>query len=110
MRVTQVEYRRLQSFGDYSNETIGCVVELDDSDEGDPEAALSAAKTWVSEQLAKREEAIDLRVDVHSLRSQKRDLEDQLANLKSRYERAIEFLDKAGIPIPKAWQPDDLPF
>jgi hypothetical protein len=45
----QVEYRRLKTFGNYENETIGAVVEVPRGQ--DPDAILSALKEWVDARL-----------------------------------------------------------
>jgi hypothetical protein len=47
--IMQVEYRRLKTFGNDENETIGAVVEVPRGQ--DPDAILSALKEWVDARL-----------------------------------------------------------
>lgn len=69
MRITEVSYSRLHSFGHYQNETIGAKATVDES-----ESALDALlelRRWVDDQLDERglrEQAKDARFDLAELR------------------------------------------
>lgn len=111
MNITTVSYSELISGDNYSNRTIGATATVDSGD--DPDVALSALRAWVQErhagitqesveegQLVLRRSALTLEVF---------SLNERVAELKERYERAKAFLARCGIPVPNKWY-DEVPF
>lgn len=108
MRITQVEYKRLHSFGNFENETIGAVAEVPEGE--DAADVLIHLQEWVKAELSVREQTGDLRTDIHVLQQRKGDLEGQIRALEAQYDRIVGFLQRLNIPLPVGWNSDDLPF
>jgi hypothetical protein len=107
MRIVQVEYRKLRSFGNFSNETVGATAAVEDG--RDPGDALDELRVWVDRNLGAAEERLGMAAEIDTLRHRKQSLEREVEAAQRRYVAAKEFLEKAGIPVPPAWM-DELPF
>jgi hypothetical protein len=107
MRIVQVAYRRLRSFGNFSNETVGATAAVEDG--RDPGDVLDELRVWVDHNLGAAEERLGMAAEIDALRYRKDDLERAVAQLKLRHEAATKFLEAAGIPVPPRWL-EDLPF
>ena len=105
MKITQVEYSRLHSLGNYENEKIGAFadVELDE----DPIAALRAVQAWVDTQIGLKQAAADERHQLATLNYQREDAEREVFRLNERATKLRDLLAAHGV------KPDDfygLPF
>jgi len=113
MRITQVQYRALRSFGDYSNAEVGATAEVSADETAD--TALAALRSWVDEQLGVGEDAAELRRSVGDLEARKRRTEDETRRAERTYERLRDLLAKHGVELPElssgwAERADDIPF
>lgn len=99
MRITEVEYRRLRSFGHFENEMVGAVAAL----QGDetPEDALQALRQWVDDKLGSAEQDAATLERSWQLRSQVTELERRIENAKREYDAAIRVLKVHGIEQPE---------
>lgn len=99
MKIISVEYRRLRTFGNYENETIGATayVGLDES----PDETLESLKSWVESKHSDRDEAEEIRnrekILWGDLGNEIRDREHELASLKARRDNAVALLQKHGV-------------
>lgn len=98
MKIVTVEYRRLHSFGDYSNETVGAVAEI--GEHQTPEDALGELRTWVTMQLSHSGEIRTLQGEINELRWKKENLERQFETAGRKWEAMMAFLEKLGIQRP----------
>lgn len=110
MKIVQVEYRRLRTFGDYQNETVGAVAQVEDGE--DSVTALYTLRAWVDQQMGDRSEQRELTQRVTDLRWQAEDYERKVARADKRWRDIIAFLEKLGIERPADIPEDlsDLPF
>jgi len=97
MHITSVTYTRLQSFGNYENEQIGGVAQVDVGET--PEAALAALQVFVESQLRVVPYHEGLRKEIYTLESKKRDLERSIAGMEHRWNLAKTFFEKFGVPV-----------
>lgn len=97
MKIVQVEYRRLRSFGDYSNETLGAVAEVGDRA---PDVVLAELQEWVDGQLKDEEHARDLSQKVWRSEARLRVLNGLLKTAGERFEYAKKILASHGIDVP----------
>ena len=105
MKITQVEYRRLRSFGQYENETVGIVAEVG---AGESETdVLASCREWVAEQLGDRESARSLAFETHRQEVRLREVNGLLAESEKRWKAAQKILAAAGVEVPKDWGADD---
>lgn len=111
MLVTTVSYSELVSGDNYSNRTIGATAVVEPGEE--PDAALSALRSWVQERHATEDEtdtAIRIQKDqLNCLVQATNDESARLTVLRERYERAKAFLKECGIPALRRWD-DEVPF
>jgi hypothetical protein len=107
MRITQVEYRELRTGPGYNNRTIGAVALVEGEEQ--PAAALNRLQEWVGDMLGREQGREELAASVRRLEGRREVLEGDLARLQRRYEEAVAFLDRLGIPQPAHWS-SDLPF
>ena len=109
MRIVTVEYRRLRTYGEYQNETVGAVAEI----EGEtPEQALSSLRAWVDGQLGDNDEQRKVSERVTDLRWKLDDYERKIRAAETRWAAIVAFMEKLGIERP-ADIPDtleELPF
>lgn len=105
MKIVQIEYRRLRTFGSYQNETVGAVAEIELG--GDADSALADLRAWVDAQLGDEEERGILNEAVNELRWRKDQMERDIARVEDRWKAITAFLEKLGIERP-AEIPDDL--
>lgn len=112
-RITSITYRRLFSFGEFQNETIGCDILLDGTN--DPAVALDEARRWAEEQHAIFQEQRGTRAVIEDLAQRQRELEYGTRRMKEQAEeykrRAIQcaaFLIHSGLhPVrPPSWLSD----
>ena len=110
MRVTSVEYRRLRSFGQYENETVGATAAVSEGET--PEAALSALRDWVAGQLALAAGAEEIEEFITELQSKKRHIESAVASGERKYAALRDILAAHNIELPKNPESPayDLPF
>ena len=107
MQIVTVEYRRLRTYGDYQNETVGATaqVQIDAGETADE--AIYALRTWVDEQLGSREEQRQLQDRVADLRWKAEDYERKIKRADEKWSAIIAFLGNLGIERP-AEIPDTL--
>ena len=110
MQIQTVEYRRLRSFGQFENETVGAVARVGTGET--PEDALSALREWVAGQLALAEDTGEIEELLTDLRAKKGSLERSLADGLRKYAALRGVLAAHGIDLPERPQSpyDDLPF
>lgn len=110
MKFVQVEYRRLRTYGDYQNETVGAVVEIEAGQSA--EATLVELRVWVDDQLGDNEEQRHLADRVSDLRMEAGHLERRIERANEKWAAIVAFMEKLGIERP-ADIPDtleELPF
>lgn len=107
MQIVTVEYRRLRTFGEYQNETVGAVAQVQVDAGETAEEAIYALRTWVDEQLGSREEQRQLQERVADLRWKAEDYERKIKRADERWSAIIAFMEKLGIERP-AEIPDTL--
>lgn len=105
MKIVAVEYRRLHSFGNYENETVGATAQVEDG--RTPEDALSYLRTWVAMRLSDSGEISTLKGEINELRWKKDDLERRIARMQGKWDEIMAFLARFGIERP-AEVPGDL--
>lgn len=112
MNIVTVEYRRLRTFGEYQNETVGAVAQVQVSAGETADSALYELRTWVDAQLGSREEQHGLQERISELRWKAEDYERKIARAEERWAAIIAFLEKLGIERPQDIPDDlkDLPF
>ena len=94
MRITAVSYRRLRTFGNYQNETVGAEAALEEEDT--PDAVLDGLKAWVHSRLEMIDVREDMREDLYRLESEKHALERDIHDLNTRREAAKMLLEAHG--------------
>ena len=107
MNIVTVEYRRLRTYGDYQNETVGAVAHVQVSAGETADSALYELRAWVDAQLGSREEQRQLQARVTDLRWKAEEYERKIARAEERWTAITAFLEKLGIERP-ADIPDDL--
>ena len=110
MKIVQVEYRRLRTFGDYQNETVGAVAQVEDGE--DAVTALYTLRAWVDQELGDRTEQRELSERVTDLRWKAEDYERKIARADERWKAIMAFMGSLGIERPAHIPEDlsDLPF
>mgnify|MGYP000850389850 FL=1 len=98
MKIVQVEYRRLRTFGSYENETVGCTALVDDGEVAD--AVFESVRLWVDNRLGDDQERRDLDRRVTELRWQERDLKARIERMQAKWSEIMAFLDRFGIERP----------
>lgn len=109
MKITTVEYRRLRTFDNYQNETVGAVAEVGNEEPAD---VLETLKLWVNERLGDEGERANLREAVNELERRREQLVRQIDQTEKKWAAVIAFLGKLGIERPGEIPSDlaDLPF
>ena len=103
MKIVTVEYRRLRTFGNYENESVGVVAHVEQDET--PEAALNAARAWVDATLCDAQERSGLSDRVSYLRLEAANLERRLERANEKWTALMTFMrDRLGIE-----HPNDLP-
>lgn len=97
VEITQVEYRRLVSTGDYSNQSIGATARVGDGQTA--EETMVALRSWVDGQLTA---GIQARATLDRLNR-------EVEAAKERAEKGRAWCERANVPLPKGWD-DDMPF
>lgn len=114
MKIRSVEYRRLRTFGEYENETVGAVAEVPDDEL--PEVTLERLKDWVDNNLGERQNARDSASRVQRLEIRAREVAALLRESEKRWAAAQKILAAAGVEVPKDYgagdddELKDLPF
>ena len=98
MKIVQVEYRRLRTFGWYENETVGCTALVEDGEVAD--AVFESVRLWVDNRLGDDQERRDLDRRVTELRWQERDLKARIERMQAKWSEIMAFLDRFGIERP----------
>src|SRR5574343_41930 len=101
MQIVTVEYRRLRTYGEYQNETVGAVAQVNVSAGETADEALYQLRAWVDEQLGNRDEQRSLEERVSDLRWKADDYERKIARLDERWKAILAFLDKLGLERPQ---------
>lgn len=99
MKIVTVEYRRLRTYGEYQNETVGAVAQVEAGETA--EEVYSRLRAWVDDLLGSREEQRTLEERVSELRWQATDYERKIERLDERWKAILAFLDKLGIERPQ---------
>lgn len=99
MKIVQVEYRRLRTFGNYENETVGAMAQVGEGET--PEQAVEALRQWVDAILGDAEERSELQNAISELRWKKENLERQFEMAGKRWESMMAFLERLGIERPE---------
>ena len=105
MQITTVTYRRLKSFGNYEHEAVEATATIQYGES--EEEVLTRLREWVTARLAVAEHAAETRHDVRQLAHEKHSLEQSVAALQERWEKAKTFLALHGVSTAIY---DDLPF
>lgn len=99
MKITSVEYRRLRSFGEYENETVGAVAEVTP---GVPaETVLEELKGWVEENFGERASARDAQSRLHRAEIRLHEINGLLSEAEKRWAAAQKILAAAGVEVPR---------
>lgn len=98
MKIVQVEYRRLKTFGNYENETIGATAQVEDGES--PYDTLQTVKAWVDGHLKIVEEDSDLSRKVWRAEARLRELNGLIKSAGERFEYAKKILAAHGIDVP----------
>lgn len=98
MKIVQVEYRRLRTFGSYENETVGATALVEDGEVAD--AVFETVRLWVDNRLGDDSERRDLDRRVTELRWQERDLTSRIERMQTKWSEIMAFLDRFGIERP----------
>lgn len=109
MKITQVEYRRLESFGDFQNQTIGAVAIVEPGEE--PQDALAKLEQFVADMHSRRVLVMEVRKDtdaeIAACRANVKAMQDDMDGWKQRWVRARQFLEQHGVPTGNF---EDVPF
>lgn len=106
MKILTVEYRRLRSFGEYENETVGAVAEVPPTGVT-PSMALDALKQWVDGQFGERQNARDAASRVHRAEVRLREVNGLLGEAEKRWAAAQKILAAAGVEVPRDYGAGD---
>lgn len=105
MKVTSVEYRRLHTFGEYENETVGIVATVEEGEDAD--SALYTARAWVDSQLQGREDGRDIQSRVQRAEIRLREVNGLLHESEKRWAAAQKILAAAGVDVPRDYGAGD---
>jgi hypothetical protein len=105
MKVVSVEYRRLRSFGEFENETVGAVAEVEPGQS--PEITLEELKEWVEQGLGERQNARDVATRVQRAEIRLREVNGLLQESEKRWAAAQKILAAAGVDVPKDYGAGD---
>lgn len=103
MQIKKVSYSALVNLGDYQNERIGMVADLEEGDS--PEQVIEALRERTQPLKGASANALDTRR--YKLQSEVRELERKLSDYQNRWNQAAEFLRAQGL---KPDAPDFPPF
>lgn len=106
LKILTVEYRRLRSFGEYENETVGAVAEVPATGTT-PSMALGALKRWVDEQLSERQNARDSAYRVQRAEARLNEVNGLLRESEKRWAAAQKILAAAGVEVPRDYGAGD---
>lgn len=98
MKIVTVEYRRLRTFGNYQNESVGATAEVGEGETAN--RALQELRDWVEQQLGDAQERADLSAAVSELRWKKTELEREIDAANQKWLAILEFMKKFGIERP----------
>lgn len=98
MQIVTVEYRRLRTFGDYQNETIGATAEVEPHETA--EQALMQLRGWVDSELGDRNEQRHLSERNSELRFEAANLERRIEAATMKWAAIVAFMEKLGIERP----------
>lgn len=98
MQITSVNYSRLVSTGDYENEKVGAVANVDEGQ--DAATVLSELRAWVNEGLTLDSKRRDTADQLRDAEWRLRNVKDELRNASKRWAMAKEFLKLHGLPVP----------
>lgn len=106
LKIRTVEYRRLRSFGEYENETVGAVAEVPETGVT-PSMALAALQRWVDEQFSERANARDAASRVQRAEIRLREVNGLLSESEKRWAAAQKILAAAGVEVPRDYGTGD---
>lgn len=99
MKITSVEYRKLQSTGNYCNHTIGATAAVGPDE--DPQESLVELRKWVDAQLDIDTAKSEIAEEIQALRveagSEVAHFQRMVEEAKATWERAKAFLEKHGV-------------
>lgn len=98
MKIVTVEYRRLRSFGEYENETVGAVAEVGNEE---PSDVLEALKLWVEQNFGERASARDAQSRLHRAEVRLNEVNGLLSEAERRWAAAQKILAAAGVDVPR---------
>lgn len=105
MKILTVEYRRLRSFGEYENETVGAVAEVLPGQA--PEIILEELKAWVEENFGERASARDAASRVQRAEIRLNEVNGLLRESEKRWAAAQKILAAAGVEVPRDYGASD---
>lgn len=98
MKIVTVEYRRLRSFGEYENETVGAVAEVGNEEPAD---VLETLKLWVEQNFGERASARDAQSRLHRAEVRLNEVNGLLSEAEKRWAAAQKILAAAGVDVPR---------
>lgn len=104
MKIIQVEYSRLKSFGMYENEKIGYVAQVSDGET--PEGVLRVLQSRVNAGLGAHETASEIRNTIRRLTQERDEMVREVREMEKRFQAAKAFLEKHHITLPQ----EEIPF
>jgi hypothetical protein len=112
MDIKTVEYRRLVSFGQYENETLGATACVGETEH--PIDALTALAAWVEARIADR---AGQRTTDHERAMARNhaewdlaEIEQRIATAKVKWSRWKQFMERLGITVEDYVRAEELPF
>ena len=97
MRIESLTYKRLVNLGNYNNETFEAVALLNEND--DINQAATDLRQFVERQIAVRETVEDMLARHHALSIEVENLQNQVDNIDSSWQKLALRLDGTGITI-----------
>lgn len=112
MEITQVDYQKLVSLGNYENERVGAWCNVAEGE--NPADALHALTEWVEGQLEAnrqiRTSLAEAESDLYKKRAEIHALERDIAVAQNRWDRLQAWFKENHIPLPSRWANVDIPF
>jgi hypothetical protein len=106
MKIVTVEYRRLRSFGEYENETVGAVAEVPPTGVT-ASMVLESLKQWVDEQFGERANARDAASRLQRAEIRLREVNGLVQESEKRWAAAQKILAAAGVEVPRDYGASD---
>lgn len=97
MKIIQVEYSRLKTFGSYENEKVGAVAIVQEGE--NVSGVLKELKTWVMTELEVGEFKSKIRENIMSLRDDRDAIVREVMDLEDKAKRLTAFLKLHGVDL-----------